>query len=184
MKKLLFLLPFLLLAGCWTETQTPVEQPPKIEKQIVDMNMMDDEAMFTNWNIIWWPWYMQETNELKSNNMFKDDISAWDFAKYLVVWFIYLNEWNQEQEIMTTDAPKIYDKEWREYSSDIEASSSFYVKESMEMATLRPWIPTPLSVTYIVPKDATGFYFKAEDENGVEHRIHVWDNSQEIQNME
>jgi hypothetical protein len=123
---------------------------------------------------------MMETDHLTSSNMFIDDLDAWSFAKYLVIWFVYYNQWKQELYADYTTLPKLYDWEWREFSADWEASLPVYIKKAVWEEILRPWIPTSLSAVYIVPKDATWFYFSAEDE-WIEYRIHIRDNSADIE---
>ena len=183
MKKILFLIPFLMLAWC---SEAPVqeqaiEEKPVVEKQIIDVDMLSDEATFSAGDVQYSPIYMQETQQLKSSNEFIPDLDAGSFAKYLVVWYLYVNNWTDEVLIDMLNAPKIYDSQWRWYSVETDASYSVYIKSAMETTRLRPWIPTPLSVAYLVAKDSTWFYIKADDEDWNEHRIHIRDNSADVQ---
>lgn len=184
MKKILFLIPFLMLAWCSkspVQEQAVEEQTAVQEKQVFDVDMLTDDAMFVAGDVVYSPIYMQETQQLKSSNEFIPDLDAGSFAKYLVVWYLYVNNWTDEVLIDMLNAPKIYDSQWRWYSVETDASYSVYIKSAMETTRLRPWIPTPLAVSYLVAKDSTWFYISADDEDWNEHRIHIRDNSADVQ---
>lgn len=185
MKKFLFLFWLMILAWCWTQEQaideTAVEETPEQQKTIIDFDMWTDEAIIgsSNWVEIL-PIYMQEVSYLTSTNMFLDDLDAGQFAKYMIVWYLVMNNSNNEIIISSDDAPKIYDSNWRWYSSDSNASQSVYIKQAMWFwTTLRPWIPVWLAVSYLVAKDSTWFYLSYEW-TWTETRIHLRDNSKEV----
>lgn len=152
MKKILSLLMILLLAWCWTQQAITPEEP----KEII-VHAWDDWASFSYEWITIVPIWSFTMKELKSNNQFQKDAVAWEFSKYLIVWYWLLNETKEPVIFWPSDMPFVLDSEWRKFNPDIELTSDFYVANAISFFEVKPWIPNQWMVVYEVPKDATWF---------------------------
>lgn len=176
MKKLLLLIPFLLLAGCGTETQAPVkeiESQPEMVKQTEEEKkdelqiyyMKDENAWFSveQWDgeVALIPWFVTWDTVLKSSNMFTEDAVAGDYSKFLVVGYVLVNETSNPISYTSYDMPDVFDAKWRRYPVAVEYSNGFYVPNPINSITVKPWIPENWYVVYEVAKDSEWFYIQA-----------------------
>ena len=170
MKKILSLLAILLLAWCWTQEVVTTEEAPipevKETEELPTYYMWDDEAYFWweigDWYLIIIPAVAEEQTELISNNQFEPNKVAWQFSKYLVVWFAIDNETSETMTFFTSDMPYVYDNKWRHYQPDVEATADFFVPKAIKWLDAKPWIPTQWFLVYEVAKDSTWFYFQEQ----------------------
>lgn len=179
MKKVLFLIPFLMLAWCETATvqeETVVENAEEQTKEEVVVEekneetvlyIGDDEAWFVmdteSGPIYLFPAMLSEETELKSNNQFQEDAVAWQYSKFAVVWFLFVNESKETLNFSVYDIPDLYDSEWRSYHTSPDYTYNFYLPTAVLDLEVRPWIPTQWFVVYEVSKDSTWFYMQSQN---------------------
>ena len=159
MKKILPLFAILLaFAWCWTQEIVTTEEPVQ---EVITVHAWDTWAMFSYEWISIVPIWSFTMEELKSNNQFQKDAVAWEFSKYLIVWYWFLNETKEPVIFWPSDMPFVFDSEWRKFNPDLDLTSDFYVVDAISFFEVKPSIPTQWMVVYEVPKNATWFNIQA-----------------------
>lgn len=162
MKKVLLLgllLPIWLLMWCWEVKPTP--EPTQVWEKVIEQKQDEVKELYI-WETAVFKDYdftvlsYEETDTLKSNNMFEWDFQADEYTKYLVVTVQLLNTTNDS--FWQYKDHTITDWKWRHYD-EANIISSFYTDKDINDTTFRPWIPTTVDIIFIVAWDSTDYYF-------------------------
>ena len=167
MKKFLLLgllLPIWLLMWCWNAKSTP--EPTQPWTKTVVKKSTNEETLY-----YWEPAVFSqfdftildsnETNFLKSNNMFEDDLTASEYSKFLVVDVKYLNTSNEAFYWDWENYRYVTDSKGRKYWN---ISCSFY-SDNCDNYNIqyKPWIPVESQIIFEIAWDSEWYYIEEKN---------------------